>query len=212
MGGNDFQLTGSPVRRDDFERRACCDCGNTVWVIRQRSQHTPRYDGSKKTHTESRQASFREGKVVYDLANNRFIRLFQRWGHPSWEPASEAIFEKGNFLSNVETGRSRRYAPSSPSNHPTLSPNGTVFVTDADVSRRDFGKPGDWAIVVGDTRADRFVVVAQFNNTGGAKSWRRSHPHPVFSADGRRIYYNVNENDRTRLFVAECGRTNTGPP
>ncbi len=155
----------------------------------------------------SKQASFRDGKVVYDLADRRFIRLFQRWGHPSWDPASEAIFEKGNFLSNVKTGRSRRYSPSAPTNHPTLSPNGTVFVTDADVSRRDFGKPGDWAIVVGDTRADQFVVVAQFNNTGGAKSWRRSHPHPAFSADGHRIYYNVNGGDRTRLFVAESAGT-----
>lgn len=77
-------------------------------------------------------------------------------------------------------------------------------MTDADVSKRDFGKPGDWAIMVGDTQVDRFMVVAQFNNTGGATSWRRSHPHPAFSADGRRIYYNVSEGQWTRLFVAEC--------
>jgi Tol biopolymer transport system component len=151
----------------------------------------------------SKQASLREGKVVYDLADNHFIRLFVTWGHPSWDPHSKAIFEKGNILDDLATGSSVRFARSSPSNHPTLSPDGKVFVTDADVSRRDFGKPGDWAIVVGDTSTDRFVVVAQFNNTGGAKSWRRSHPHPAFSVDGRRIYYNVSEGDQTRLFVAE---------
>ncbi len=151
----------------------------------------------------SKQASFRDGKVVYDLANNRFIRLIQQWGHPSWSADSKAIFEKGNVLSDVETGQSTRFARSSPSDHPSMSPDGHVFVTDADVSRRDFGKPGDWAIIVGDTKADRFVVVAQFNNTGGAKSWRRSHPHPTFSADGRRVYYNVSEGEWTRLFVAE---------
>ena len=49
--------------------------------------------------------------------------------------------------------------------------------------------------------------MAQFNNAGGAKSWRRSHPHPTFSADGHRIYYNVNDGDWTRLFVAECAGT-----
>ena len=161
----------------------------------------------------SSQASYREGKVVYDLANGRFIRLLPQWGHPSWDPRSKAIFEKGNLLDDLETGQTTRFARSSPSNHPTLSPDGTIFVTDADVSRRDFGKPGDWAIIVGDTREDRFVVVAQFNNTGGAKSWRRSHPHPALSADGRRIYYNVSEGDWTRLFVAErAGSTSSVRP
>lgn len=153
----------------------------------------------------SKQASFRGGKVVYDLANQRFIRLIEEWGHPSWDPDSQAIFEKGGVLDHMETGQKKRYAPSSPSDHPTIGPDGKIFVTDADVSKRDFGKPGDWAIVVGDTLADRFAVVAQFNNTGGATSWRRSHPHPAFSTDGRRIYYNVSEGPWTRLFVAERG-------
>jgi hypothetical protein len=30
-----------------------------------------------------------------------------------------------------------------------------------------------------------------------------SHPHPVFSADGKRIYYNVSDGEFTRLHVAE---------
>lgn len=152
----------------------------------------------------SKQASFREGNVVYDLSESRFIRLIERWGHPSWSPDSNSIFEIGKDLIDLKTGRSQRFAPSSPANHPSLSPDGKVFVSDADVSKRDFGKPGDWAIVVGDTQTDRFAIIDQFNNTGGANSWRRSHPHPAFSADGRRIYYNVSEGDWTRLFVAQC--------
>ena len=144
--------------------------------------------------------------MVYDLANQRFIRLIEEWGHPSWNPASTGIFEKGGVLSDVTTGKSKRFSPSSPSDHPSLSPDGKIFVTDADVTKRPFGKPGDWAVVVGDTKSDRFVVVAQFNNTAGAKSWRRSHPHPAFSADGKRIYYNVSDGEWTRLFVAEAAR------
>lgn len=151
----------------------------------------------------SSKASFREGKVVFDLERNEFVRLIEQWGHPSWSPDSRGIFEKGNILLDLETGKSRRFAPSSPSNHPSLSPDGKVFVTDADVSRRPFGKPGQWAVVVGDVASDRFVVIDQFDNTGGARSWRLSHPHPVFSADGRRIYYNVSDGERTRLFAAE---------
>ena len=151
----------------------------------------------------SSKASFREGKVVFDLERGKFIRLIEQWGHPSWSPDSRGIFEKGNVLFDLETGQSRRFAPSSPSNHPSLSPDGKTFVTDADVSRRPFGGPGKWAVIVGDVASDRFVVVDQFDNTGGARSWRPSHPHPVFSADGRRIYYNVSDGERTRLYVAE---------
>jgi Tol biopolymer transport system component len=154
----------------------------------------------------SMQSSFRDGKVVYDLANKRFIRLIDEWGHPSWDPTSQGIFEKGQVLMNLETGKTKRFAPGSPSDHPTLSPDGNLFVTDADVTKREFGKPGDWAIVVGSTKTDEWLVVAQFNNTHGAKSWRVSHPHPAFSADGRRIYYNVSDGDWTRLFVAEAGK------
>jgi hypothetical protein len=154
----------------------------------------------------SAQASFRDGKVVYDLEAQKFIRWIDQWGHPSWNPESTGIFEKGGFLMDVKTGKSVRYSPSSPSDHPSLSPDGRLFVTDADVTKRPFGKPGDWAVVVGDTKADAFVVAAQFNNTAGAKSWRRSHPHPAFSADGKRIYYNVSDGTWTRLYVAEAAR------
>jgi Tol biopolymer transport system component len=148
-------------------------------------------------------ASLREGKIVFDLEQQKFVRLIEQWGHPSWSPDSQGIFEKGNILFDLATGKSRRSSPSAPSDHPSLSPDGKVFVTDADVSRRPFGGPGKWAIVVGDVASDRFVVVDLFDNTGGAASWRRSHPHPAFSDDGTRIYYNVSEGERTRLFVAE---------
>lgn len=151
----------------------------------------------------SPRASYRQGMVIFDLAEREFIRLIGQWGHPSWDPQSRNIFEKGNMLLDPKTGTTTRFARSAPSNHPTVSPDGTVFVTDADVAKREFGKAGDWAIVVGDLGSDRFVVIDQFNNQGGAKSWRRSHPHPAFNADGTRIYYNVSEGEWTRLFVAE---------
>lgn len=148
--------------------------------------------------------SKRDGKAVYDLANRKFIRIVETWGHPSWSPDSTGIFEKANVLMDVDTGRSRpRYSPSCFSDHPTLSPDGRVFVTDADVSKRPFGKPGFWAIGIGSTTGDEFIVVDLFDNTQGAKSWRHNHPHPSFSADGKRVYYNVNDGRWTRLMVAE---------
>lgn len=148
--------------------------------------------------------SHRDGKVIYDLANRKFVRLVETWGHPSWSPDSTGIFEKSNVLMDLSTGKNRsRYAPSCFSDHPTLSPDGKVFVTDADVTRRPFGQPGHWAIGIGSTQRDEFVVVDQFNNTQGAKSWRHNHPHPAFNSDGKRVYYNVNDGPWTRLMVAE---------
>ena len=33
-------------------------------------------------------------------------------------------------------------------------------------------------------------IIHRADNTHGARSWRISHPHPVFSPDGKRIYFN----------------------
>lgn len=148
--------------------------------------------------------SKRDGKVIYDLRQGRFLGLVESWGHPSWSPDSSAIFEKGNYLQDAVTAKkASRFAPSCFSDHPTMAPDGSVFVTDADVSKRPFGRPGAWAVGVGSTLRDEFVVVDVFDNSQGAKSWRHNHPHPTFSADGRRIYYNVNDGPWTRLMVAE---------
>ncbi|WAC20326.1 hypothetical protein OVA24_02895 [Luteolibacter sp. SL250] len=148
--------------------------------------------------------SKRDGKAIFDLVNGKFIRLVDSWGHPSWSPDSAGILEKGQVLMDVATGKNGpRFSPSCFSDHPTLAPDASVFVTDADVTKRPFGKPGHWAIGVGSTTADEFVVVDLFDNSKGAKSWRRSHPHPAFSADGKRIYYNVSDGPWTRLMVAE---------
>ena len=148
-------------------------------------------------------ASTRDGKIVYDLAGGQFIRLVEEWGHPSWSPDGKSIFEKGNFTLDVGTGKNTRHAPSCISDHPSIAPDGRLFVTDADVTKRPFGKPGYWAVAVGSMTQDEFVVLDVFDNTKGATSWRHNHPHPVFSADGKRIYYNVNDGPWTRLRVAE---------
>lgn len=153
----------------------------------------------------SKAASLRDGKVVYDLEAGRFIRLVEFWGHPSWSPAGDAIFDIGNISMDVATGKITRYAPACISDHPSLSPDGKLFVTDADVTKRKYGAPGDWAVAIGSTTADDFVLVHVFGNTQGAKTWRHNHPHPAFSADGNRVYYNVNAGRWTTLMVAERG-------
>lgn len=149
-------------------------------------------------------ASKRDGKVVFDLEKGKLVRLVDSWGHPSWTPDSRGVLEKGNVVLDVESGKSApRFAPSCFSDHPSMSPDGKLFVTDADVSKRPYGKPGLWAIGVGPTQGDDHTIVHRFDNSKGAASWRRNHPHPRFSADGERIYFNVNEGRWTQLMVAE---------
>ncbi|MDF3129106.1 biopolymer transporter Tol [Kiritimatiellaeota bacterium B1221] len=146
--------------------------------------------------------SDREGKVVFNLETNTFIRLFEFWGHPSWQPDGSGILEKGNFREDLDSGHTHTYSERAPSNHPSYHPSGQLYVSDADVSWREYGQSGEWAIIVGSCSEDRWLIVDQFNQQGGASSWRRNHPHPIFNAAGNRLYYNVSRGDWTRLMVA----------
>jgi hypothetical protein len=52
-------------------------------------------------------------------------------------------------------------------------------------------------------RGSKWALVHSFDQSQGAKSWRVSHPHPAFSADNKRIYFNMSDGPYTRLMVAE---------
>jgi len=147
-------------------------------------------------------ASHRDGKIVWDLANGKSLVRYDTWGHPSWAPDSNGIFEKGNVLNTLANKQNRQFAKGSPSDHPSLSPEATLFVTDADITKRE-GVAGQWGVIIGNTRQEEYATIHRFINTKGTTSWRRSHPHPIFSADGQRIYFNVSAGPWTRLHVAE---------
>jgi hypothetical protein len=153
----------------------------------------------------SKQASHRQGLIGFDLERNRF--LFQRdtWGHPAWHPDSSRIIEMGNLLLDAVDGSASRIAgvPQLRGSHPSVSPDGRLFVTDG-LTESIGGPAGEWAVMVGDLQGTNHVIVHRFDNSHGAKSWRRSHPHPSFSADGHRIYFNVSLGDTTQLHVAEA--------
>lgn len=152
----------------------------------------------------SSKASTRLGMVAYDLQQKKFLFASSRWGHPAWHPNSRTIIESGNLLIDSETGKTERIPglPSFGAGHPSVSPNGTLFVTDTQMDRLG-GNPKEWGVVVADIRGTHYVVIHHLDNTGGARSWRPPHPHPVFSHDGRRLYYNVNRGRWTHLYVAE---------
>lgn len=152
----------------------------------------------------SKQASTRLGLVSYSLHEQRFLRVDNRWGHPAWHPDSRTIVEAGRLLIDSKTGATQRIPdlPAFRGDHPSASPDGKLLVTDTTLDRLG-GTEKEWGVVVADIQGAEHVFLHRFDNSRGARSWRRSHPHPVFSADGRRIYFNVNSGPWTQLWVAE---------
>lgn len=151
----------------------------------------------------SGRASDRFGLVCYDLKRSEFLSLTENWGHPSWHPNSRDILNVGRVIDST-TGTAQRIPdyPRFRGDHPSYSPDGTLFTTDT-IAESFGGPPGHWDVVVGEVTTGRFVRVHRFDNSQGARSWRVSHPHPAFSLDGRRIYFNVSDGPWTRLYVAE---------
>ena len=162
--------------------------------------------GSGGDEYMSGSASRRRGLACFDLKSQRLVWFREKWGHPAWHPDSRHILEKGNVLFDTAVPASSyqklRKVPSPSGSHPSVGPDGELMVTDGDCSRYG-AEPKQWGIVVGDLHDRDWVLLDSFDQSGGAKSWRRNHPHPSFNADGRRIYYNVNDGKFTRLFVAE---------
>lgn len=154
----------------------------------------------------SKAASLREGLIAFDLKRTEFLTRQDRWGHPAWHANSRDVFNTAGRLTDLDKGETRKLPGRwhFPGSHPSLSPDGTMFTTDtlADAEPWNGGK-GSWAVVVGDVDTGQSVTLHQFDNSKGARSWRVSHPHPVFSPDGKRIYFNVSDGQWTQLFVAE---------
>lgn len=152
----------------------------------------------------SSSASARQGLVCYSLEEQRFLYMTPRWGHPSWQPDSRTITETAFTLFDSNDGKSHRVPglPVARGDHPSISPDGKLFVTDTTMDVFG-GDAKEWGIVVADARGGDYVLIDHFDNSRGAASWRRSHPHPVFSPDGRRIYFNASSTRWTQLRVAE---------
>lgn len=155
----------------------------------------------------AKNASRRQGIVCFDIESSTMKWFRGQWGHPAWHPDSRHIFEMGNVMFDTDVGSPARYTklkdvPSLRGSHPSLSPDGKLMVTDG-ISEPAGGKPGEWGIMVADMRGGKWRLLHSFDQSKGAKSWRRNDPHPAFSADGKRIYYNVSDGPWSRLFVAE---------
>lgn len=154
----------------------------------------------------SKLASVRTGLFIYDLKNANFLHQQDAWGHPAWHPNSRDFINMKGILTDAETRNVTKIPiyPIHSGDHPSFSPDGKLYTSDTTADREPYkGAKGSWAVVVGDVRTGEHVVIRQFDNSKGARSWRVSHPHPSFSPDGRRLYFNVSDGQWTRLYVAE---------
>jgi hypothetical protein len=160
-------------------------------------------------HFRSKQASHRALLVCYSLAEERFLFADKKWGHPAWHPNSKIILDVPNVLIDADSGErgALENVPRFPGSHPSFSPDGSLYVTDVALERVESGTltgtKGEWGIVVVDVAAQEWTLIDRFDDSRGATSWRRCHPHPVFSPDGRRIYYTAGDTEWSRLRVAE---------
>lgn len=150
--------------------------------------------------------SDREGLVCYDIENRKLLFFAAKWGHPAWDPSSLKILNVPNLMIDARSGAVSPIPnlPRFPGQHVSMSPDGKLFVTDTTLQPFG-GAKGEWGVAVCDVRGGRWVMIARFQGSEGATTWRKNHPHPAFSADGKRIYYNVNSGEYTQLHVAECG-------
>ena len=154
----------------------------------------------------AKNASHRQGIVCYDFEKAACIWWRGQWGHPGWTPDSLHIFEVGNITMDIGSPAFKytklKDVPNLRGSHPSVSPNGKLMVTDGMVEPVG-GRPNDWGLMVADMNGGKWVVLHSFEQNRGARSWRRNDPHPAFSADGKRIYYNTSDGEFTRLMVAE---------
>jgi hypothetical protein len=148
--------------------------------------------------------SDREGLVCFDIEHCKLLFFRRDWGHPSWDPKSTTILNVPNLLVDGRTGRETAIPslPKFPGQHHDFSPDGRLFVTDTQLESFG-GAKGEWGVAVCDAAGGNWTMIARFRGDEGATTWRKNHPHPAFSPDGKRIYYNVNSGPYTRLFVAE---------
>lgn len=154
-----------------------------------------------------RSASERKGLLAVDLADGRLtFDAPHTWGHPAWHPDGRRILDINHVLIEAEGGAARTI-PGLPKlkggPHPSAHPGGKLFATDFTPPLEEPKTGGLWPILLGSLDGAAHAIVHTSDMRGGAASWRRSHPHPVFSPDGRRLYFHSTSGEWTRLLVAE---------
>jgi len=146
-----------------------------------------------------------------DGGNVRFLQDFTH--HPHWSPDNSFAFAvmaregAGNSSQDIcafdrETGAMRTLLENVAGIHPTLLPDGKHLIID------EFNSPekGQAQLVRWDLATARKEVLVRFNHQDYGHS-DGHHPHPVLSRDGRRIYFNAQDEGICQVYALDLGNT-----
>jgi hypothetical protein len=173
--------------------------------------------GAGGSDFRSPSASHRQGLVFFDVHTGRVGALREAWGHPAWLPDSTTLIEMEDVTinsssdgdgDNAEVPLAHNF-PHVLGSHPAVSPDGRWLAKDGELPEDLSHMPGEWGVLLCCLNTGMWRVIVRSAEDRGATSWRRNHPHPVFSADSARLYFNLNNERCTRLWVAEVGATAT---
>lgn len=141
--------------------------------------------------------------LVVAAADGGDVRFLGHCGHhPSWTPDGSGIIayqrrDGGQDLVRFDlaSGEATTLLPGVPGVHPTLAPDGRSVVTD--VFDREHGRA---RILRCSLPGGGMEVLADFAHVDFAHS-DGHHPHPVFSRDGQRIYFNAQDGGACGVYV-----------
>ena len=153
--------------------------------------------------------SHRRGLFVYHLGSRTPLVARPEWGHPAWLADGRHIRDRHQVIDTDASGAAAvvdgpDWYPRGINTHAAPSPDGTLVALD--VARGPLAAAdGLWTVVIGGETGEPVRLHHDVATGNGTSSWRPTHPHPVFSPDGRRCHFHARRGDRVVLYQAERG-------
>ncbi len=166
--------------------------GSLFMVVFTNEWHRLRHPGSSLFKT-----------ILVGNADGSGLRFLAHFGHhPIWKPDGSGILShcfnkegQQDLVFDPLVGERQVLRKSFPGVHATLHPSRELIVTDT------HGKDSARIVLVDAGTWDETVLAefehTRFDHQGGF------HPHPVFSRDGRRVYFNAMDGQRCGVHVAD---------
>lgn len=138
-------------------------------------------------------------------ADGSRLRYFSEYGHhPFWAPDSSYVYycdhaEDGgwNLAARPVDGPDARILRKNLSGHPCMSPDGTRVVTNTGSPEH---KKGEESITLYDLSTGKQEILVTMKKP---ENTRASQSHPVWSRDGRRIYFNSADSGVPHLYAID---------
>ena len=132
---------------------------------------------------------------LIDADGKNFRRLDDYAHHHSWLADSKNIIFAGHDGLVVETadGKSRRVISKVTGTHPSVSPQGTLVVTDIYTAKGDYLA----LIHVKDGRVEKLVNTPRTH----PRNHKQTHTHPMWSPDGSMVMYDSDESGVCQIYI-----------